>query len=86
MSQVTRSDSSGGGHPFVKGFHGVRYQVKDVAQLVAFYTNHLGFKLQHQHLPAFATVSVGDTSVFLSGPEASGCTSPAEFPLTPAVQ
>lgn len=57
---------------FVKGFHGVRYQVSDVSRAVAFYTGHLGFKLEHQHLPAFATVALGDLDLFLSGPEASG--------------
>src|SRR5262245_41995071 len=59
-------------HAFVKGFHGVRYQVKDVARSVAFYTQHLGFKLEHQQLPAFANVSLGDGHVLLSGPGASG--------------
>jgi len=57
---------------FVKHIHGVRYQVKDVARAVAFYTERLGFKLEHQHLPEFATVSLGDVDVFLSGPGASG--------------
>ncbi len=37
-------------HAFVKGVHGVRYQVKDVARSVAFYTQHLGFTLKHQQL------------------------------------
>jgi len=37
---------------FVVGFHGVRYQVKDVSRAVAFYTQHLGGKLEHQQLPA----------------------------------
>ena len=59
-------------HTFVESFHGVRYQVKDVARSVAFYTQHLGFKLQHQQLPAFASVSLGDAHVLLSGPGASG--------------
>jgi glyoxylase I family protein len=53
-------------------FHGVRYLVKDVARSVAFYTKHLGFKLGHQHLPAFANVSLGPLEILLSGPEASG--------------
>jgi glyoxylase I family protein len=57
---------------FVKTLHGVRYQVKDVARAVDFYTGRLGFKLEHQHLPEFATVSLGETDVFLSGPGASG--------------
>ena len=53
-------------------FHGVRYQVKDVARSVAFYTQQLGFKLEHQQLPAFASVSLGPLTMLLSGPEASG--------------
>jgi len=56
----------------VKGFHGVRYQVRDVARSIAFYTEHLGFKLEHQHLPQFANVSLEDVPVLLSGPGASG--------------
>jgi len=59
-------------HPFVKSFHGIRYQVKDVARSVAFYTQHLGLRLEHQQLPAFATVSLGDAKILLSGPGASG--------------
>jgi glyoxylase I family protein len=59
-------------HAFIKGVHGVRYQVRDVARSVAFYTQQLGFTLKHQQLPAFASVSLGDTQVLLSGPGASG--------------
>jgi len=50
----------------------VRYQVKDVARAVAFYTGHLGFNLEHQQLPAFASVSLGESVLLLSGPGASG--------------
>ena len=57
---------------FVKGFHGVRYQTSDVARAVAFYTEHLGFKLETQKLPAFANVSLGALQILLSGPGASG--------------
>ena len=57
---------------FVKGLRGVRYQVRDVSRSVAFYTRHLGFKLEHEKLPAFAQVSVGDLKLILSGPGASG--------------
>jgi len=53
-------------------FHGVRYQVKDVSRSVAFYTQHLGFTLQHQQLPAFANVSLEGLPLLLSGPKASG--------------
>src|SRR5262245_10721276 len=57
---------------FIKGFHGVRYQVSDVRRAAEFYTEKLGFKLEHQHLPAFATVSLAELDLFLSGPGASG--------------
>ena len=59
-------------HPLIKGVHGIRYQVKDVARAVAFYTGQLGFKLEHQQLPAFASVSLGSSQILLSGPGASG--------------
>jgi glyoxylase I family protein len=58
--------------PSVQGVHGVRYLVKDVARAAAFYTTHLGFTLVHQQLPAFASVSLGDVQILLSGPQASG--------------
>ena len=61
-----------GQHPFVRGVHGVRYQVTDVARSVAFYTTKLGFSVEHQQLPAFASVSLGDAQLLLSGPQASG--------------
>lgn len=52
--------------------HGIRYQITDVRRAVDFYTKHLGFTLEHQQLPAFATVSLGDVKLLLSGPGASG--------------
>src|SRR6186997_2515587 len=52
--------------------HGIRYQVKDVARSTAFYTEHLGFTLKQQQLPAFANVALGDAQILLSGPGASG--------------
>jgi glyoxylase I family protein len=57
---------------FVLGFHGVRYQVADVSRAVAFYTEQLGFQLEQQQLPMFATVALGPLRVLLSGPGASG--------------
>jgi glyoxylase I family protein len=57
---------------FIKSVHGVRYHVKDVARAVTFYTRHLGFTLEHQQLPAFARVSLGNSQILLSGPGASG--------------
>ena len=76
---LTLFEAVGGGrmaqeapHAFIERVHGVRYQVKDVARAVAFYTQHLGFKLEHQQLPAFANVSLGESQILLSGPGASG--------------
>jgi glyoxylase I family protein len=59
-------------HAFIRNVHGVRYQVSDVARAAAFYTEHLGFSLRHQQLPAFASISLGDVQILLSGPGASG--------------
>jgi glyoxylase I family protein len=61
-----------GGQRLGARLHGVRYQVKDVSRATAFYTTHLGFKLEHQQLPAFAAVALGDFKLLLSGPGASG--------------
>ena len=71
MAQATSSSPSQV-HPYIKAVHGVRYQVTDVARAVAFYTQHLGFTLEHQQLPAFASVSCGGVDILLSGPGASG--------------
>lgn len=70
---MTQEVNSGGSaqHAFVKNVHGVRYQVADVARAVTFYTQHLGFTLRHQQLPAFAAVSLGGVQLLLSGPGAS---------------
>ncbi|MFL5606120.1 MAG: VOC family protein [Gemmatimonadaceae bacterium] len=69
----TAANERGRGEPRgTFGVHGVRYQVKDVARATAFYTEHLGFRLVHQQLPAFASVSLGDFMLLLSGPGASG--------------
>ncbi len=57
---------------YIAAVHGIRYQVADVSRSVTFYTQHLGFTLGHQHLPEFADVSLGETSILLSGPGASG--------------
>ena len=60
------------GPTFAASVHGIRYQVKDITRAVAFYTERLGFTLVQQHPPAFATVTLGDTHLLLSGPGASG--------------
>ena len=71
-SAATIDDASSELQHFVKGFHGVRYLVRDVARAVAFYSEHLGFKLEHQQPPAFASVSLDGVHILLSGPGASG--------------
>src|SRR5262245_6481120 len=53
-------------------FHGVRYLAADVKRSVDFYTTRLGFNLEHQQLPMFATVALGPLKIHLSGPGASG--------------
>ncbi len=65
-------EKSNDAEKLVTGFWGVRYQVKDVGRSVAFYTQHLGFKLDLQHPPAFAQVSIDRLKILLSGPGASG--------------
>src|SRR5262245_31035190 len=70
MPQTTHSPVNA--HTLIKSVHGIRYQARDVARSVAFYTQHLGFTVQHQQLPAFASISLGDTQILLSGPGASG--------------
>jgi glyoxylase I family protein len=78
MSETKRGSSTGATEPEhgkphgMFSVHGVRYQVKDVARVAAFYTEHLGFRLEHQQLPAFASVSLGAFTLLLSGPGASG--------------
>ena len=52
--------------------HGVRYQVQDVERSIAFYTQNLGFELEHQAGSAFASVSNGELTLLLSGPGSSG--------------
>src|SRR5262245_23726563 len=69
---VSFEDSRSESQRFVKGFHGVRYQVRDVPRSIAFYTEQLGFKLEHQQPPAFASVSLSGVDILLSGPGASG--------------
>lgn len=57
---------------FILSLWGVRYQVKDVACSIDFYTQKLEFHLDHKNLPAFAQVSSGNLKLILSGPGASG--------------
>jgi len=49
----------------------VRYLVDDVETAIAFYREHLGFKLEQQMGPAFAMVTRDDLTLWLSGPASS---------------
>ena len=50
----------------------IRYIVNDVAISVDFYTNHLGFAVEHDARPAFASVTRGSLRLLLSGSASSG--------------
>src|ERR1051326_8297765 len=50
----------------------VRYMIDDVDAAVAFYTNHLGFHLDMDASPAFASVVRGNLRLLLSGEKSSG--------------
>jgi catechol 2,3-dioxygenase-like lactoylglutathione lyase family enzyme len=49
----------------------VRYMVGDVAAALDFYTRHLGFAVQADMRPAFASVTRGPLRMLLSGPTSS---------------
>jgi catechol 2,3-dioxygenase-like lactoylglutathione lyase family enzyme len=49
----------------------IRYLVNDVERSIAFYTRHLGFKLEQQMSKAFAKVSRDDLTLWLAGPQSS---------------
>ena len=72
-ASVSQAESGAGQRQtLIAGLHGIRYQVKDVNRSVAFYTEQLGFKLDHAAPPAFASVSLQSVPILLSGPGASG--------------
>src|SRR5262249_42670239 len=50
----------------------VRYMIDDVDAAVAFYTNHLGFRLETDASPAFASAVRGNLRLLLSGERSSG--------------
>ena len=50
----------------------VRYMIDDVPAAIAFYTTHLGFTLEQDASPAFASVARDGVSLLLSGKASSG--------------
>jgi catechol 2,3-dioxygenase-like lactoylglutathione lyase family enzyme len=53
-------------------FVSVRYIVNEVREAIDFYTRHLGFAMQQNAAPAFASVTRGKLQLLLSGPSSSG--------------
>ena len=51
---------------------GVRYMIHDVPAAIQFYTTHLGFTLEHDASPAFASVVRDGVRLLLSGEGSSG--------------
>lgn len=54
------------------GSVGVRYMIDDVPSAIAFYVNHLGFTLEQDASPAFASVVRDGVRLLLSGEASSG--------------
>ena len=50
----------------------VRYMIDDLDAAIAFYINHLGFTLEVNSAPAFASVTRGNLRLLLSGEKSSG--------------
>src|SRR3569832_1190616 len=50
----------------------VRYIVRDVDAAIAFYTKHLGFRLDMHPAPPFAMLSRGELRLVLSMPNSQG--------------
>ena len=56
----------------------VRYIVHDVQAALDFCTHRLGFQLEHNAVPAFASVRRDDLRLLLSGPLSSGARAQAD--------
>ena len=69
MSSEKRSDDRPGSP---EQFAHVRYQVKDVARSIAFYTEQLGFTVESHAGSAFGSVLLGKLRLILGGPGSSG--------------
>jgi catechol 2,3-dioxygenase-like lactoylglutathione lyase family enzyme len=50
----------------------IRYMIDDVPAAIEFYTTHLGFALEHDASPAFASVTCDGVRLLLSGKTSSG--------------
>jgi glyoxylase I family protein len=70
VNQPTAPTSATLASGFIQSLWGVRYQVEDVGRSADFYTQQLGFTLDHKRPPR--QVSNGHLKLILSGPGASG--------------
>jgi catechol 2,3-dioxygenase-like lactoylglutathione lyase family enzyme len=50
----------------------IRYMIDDVSAAISFYTEHLGFRLEIDATPAFASVTREGVRLLLSGKTSSG--------------
>src|SRR6188768_3171369 len=50
----------------------IRYMIDDVPVAIEFYTTHLGFAIEHDASPAFASVTRDGVRLLLSGKTSSG--------------
>ena len=50
----------------------IRYMIDDVPLAIKFYSTHLGFELEHDASPAFASVTRDGVRLLLSGKASSG--------------
>ena len=70
----TKEPKAGQGRPFAVDAKGavVRYQVREVDRALAFYTEHLGFRVVQRSGPVIAIIARGELHLILSGPGSSG--------------
>ena len=50
----------------------IRYMIDDVPSAIRFYTTHLGFAIEKDASPAFASVTLDGVRLLLSGKTSSG--------------
>ena len=71
MTEPRSAQQSGPFSPGTKAAM-VRYQVGDVDRALAFYIEHLGFRLAQRPAAVLAIIARGDLHLILSGPGSSG--------------
>src|SRR5687767_9155156 len=72
MTRSTNDSADSNTTPAGTAVAAARYQIGDIDRAVRFYTDVLGFVLEHRAGTAFAMVSRGQLQLVLSGPGSSG--------------